>query len=111
MVFSGSNLNISGILSNILSWSFNDETLSGKINIESPHFDLDKFMTPSQGKHAADSSEEPFELPDKMNIAINANIGKVNYTGKELNNLNGNMHLKDQRISLINFLQMGWEVN
>ncbi|MBK7093682.1 MAG: hypothetical protein IPH57_00930 [Saprospiraceae bacterium] len=98
IVLSDSRMNISGRLNNIITWALEDKVLAGNLNIDSPHFDMDKFMAPGTDGKSATTEEEAFVLPDKMNLAINADIEKINYTGKEINSLKGNMELKDQSI-------------
>ncbi|MGE5356035.1 MAG: AsmA-like C-terminal region-containing protein [Deltaproteobacteria bacterium] len=108
MMFSGSNFSVSGKLSQIISWALEDKELIGFLNIASPYFDLDKFMGTSDTPSNTPSTDELFTLPAKMNLDIRTKIGKINYTGKELTDLEGNMVLSDQKISFDNVRSSGF---
>ncbi len=108
LVLSDSKLNITGKLENILSWLMQDKTLSGVLNVNSPHFDMDKFMgeDDTNGKNNSSGSED-FTIPDKMDLVINTNISKVNYTEKDLRNLKGKLKIKNQSVTFDDFNAQG----
>jgi hypothetical protein len=101
-LLSGSRVSVQGQLNNIVSWSLLDKVLSGNIEFHSPHFDLDRFMGVDEN-NIVGSDEEAFSIPDKMNLMVNTSIGRVNYTGKELYDLKGQMGIKDQELFLDGF--------
>ena len=96
VVLSDSRMNIKGKLSDIITWALDDQVLTGNLNISSPQFNVDKFM--STDANASPATVEAFALPDKMELSFNTDIDKINYTGKELSGLKGNLDLKDQKI-------------
>jgi len=110
LIVSGSNLSIDGKLNNIISWVLEDKEMKGVVSINSPHFDLDKFMgeETSKGKNTNNvGEEETFEIPDNMNISVNTDIKRINYTGKDLRNINGTMLIKNRKVSLKNMEAQG----
>lgn len=102
-LLSGSRMSVQGQLNNIVSWSLLEEVLSGNLEIRSPHFDIDRFMAIEESDFTAQEDEDMFSVPDKMNLMVNANIQKLNYTGKELYDLKGQIGIKDQELFLDSF--------
>ncbi len=107
LILSDSKLSIKGKLNNILSWILQDKTLNGTLSINSPHFDMDKFMVEGSSNQKKSSKKEDFTVPDKMDLTINTDISQVNYTGKNLKNLQGKLNIKNQTISFNNFNAQG----
>ncbi len=107
LILSDSKLSIKGELNNVLSWILEDKTLNGTLSIDSPHFDMDNFMGGDSSNQKKSSEEEDFTVPDKMDLTINTNISQVNYTGKNLKNLQGKLSIKNQAISFNNFKAQG----
>ncbi len=106
LILSDSKLNIKGRLDNVLSWVLQDKTLNGTLSINSPYFDMDKFMG-EDTSNQQNSSEENFTVPDKMDLTINTDVSQVDYTGKNLKNLQGKLSVKNQAISFDNFKAQG----
>ena len=102
LLLSGSRFDIAGTLSNLVEWVFLDNTLQGNMNIESPYFDVDKFMATGQD-NTQTSEEMPFELPENMDINLRTGISKLSYEKKKLANLHGNVNIGDRRMSFDDF--------
>lgn len=103
-----SDLSGSGSLTNLFNYVFKDETLGGQLTINSKFFDLNPFMEESpeganpNAKTIANEELEPFLVPEKMDIDIDATIGKVLYTDLSINNLKGSVKVKDEAIRFEN---------
>jgi vacuolar-type H+-ATPase subunit H len=99
-----SDLSGSGQILNAWNYLFDNQTVTGTINLNSSYFDLNQFMTepataaaPAKGATpAAPPAEEIIPVPENMDMTINANFGKVKYTTYDLNNLNGQVIVKDK---------------
>jgi hypothetical protein len=75
--------------------------VKGVINLKSSYFDLDPFMAEDPAAAATAQTEAPpveeiIPVPENMDMTINANMAKVKYTDYFLNNLNGQIVVKDR---------------
>jgi hypothetical protein len=97
-----SDLNGSGQILNAWNYLFDNQTVAGVINLNSTYFDLNQFMTEpvattttKGGTPAAPPAEEIIPVPENMDMTINANFAKIKYTTYDLNNLNGQIVVKN----------------
>ncbi len=97
-----SDLSGNGQILNAWNYLFDNQTVKGVINLNSSNFDLNQFMEdPATVATTAGSTPAPVEagvipVPENMDMTINANFGKVKYTTYELNNLSGQIVVKDK---------------
>ncbi len=97
-----SDLAGNGQIDNAWNYLFDNQTVTGVINLQSQYFDLNQFMT----EDAAATAQEPaveegvLPVPENMAMTINANFAKVKYTNLDLNSLNGAVVVKDRTASL-----------
>lgn len=95
-----SDLSGSGEILNAWNYLFDNQTVKGVINLKSSYFDLDPFMAEDPAAAAVQTStpqvEEIIPVPENMDMTINANMAKVKYTDYFLNNLNGQIIVKDR---------------
>jgi vacuolar-type H+-ATPase subunit H len=97
-----SDLSGSGQILNAWNYLFDNQTVAGVINLNSKYFDLNQFMTepaaPAAAKGstpAAPPAEAVIPVPENMDMTINANFDKIKYTTYDLNNLNGQIVIKN----------------
>ena len=97
-----SDLSGSGQILNAWNYLFDNQTVAGVINLNSNYFDLNQFMTepaaaaaPKGGTPAAPPAEEVIPVPENMDMTINANFAKIKYTTYDLNNLSGQIVVKN----------------
>lgn len=106
MMIGNSDLKGKGNLTNIFNYVFENETLYGDLSLVSNYLDLNQFMIPVEGDAAAVGTAgeelEPFLVPEKMDIDVKANIGKMTYTNITMNDVVGDMKVKDQTASIEN---------
>ncbi len=109
-----------GKLTNFFSYIFENGTLGGQLAINSNFLDANQFMVAvdadGQPKATPTSGEQelqPFLVPDKVDVSVDANIGSLQYTNIELKNVTGRLHVKDQimRITKAKANTMGGQVN
>ncbi len=107
----GSHFQADGEVNNLLAYTLKNEALDGKFNVKADQINLDKWMpatetTPAAAPaakkegEAAAASSAPFPVPANLNIALNANVGKVHYDKVDLNNLVGALTVKDETVSM-----------
>jgi hypothetical protein len=97
-----SDLSGSGQILNAWNYLFDNQTVKGVVNLNSTYFDLNQFMTEAPAAGAAPAQSAPAEaavgvvpVPENMDMTLNANFGKVKYTTYDLNNLNGQIVVKN----------------
>ena len=96
-----SDLSGNGEILNAWNYLFDNQTVKGVINLNSSYFDLDPFMAEDPAATAAAKTEAPpveeiIPVPENMDMTINAKMAKVKYTDYHLNNLNGQIVVKDR---------------
>ncbi len=97
-----SDLSGSGQILNAWNYLFDNQTVKGVINLNSTYFDLNQFMedpaatAAASTTAAAPAAESIIPVPENMDMTINANFGKVKYTTYDLNNLSGQVIVKNE---------------
>lgn len=103
-----SDLSGSGQILNAWNYLFDNQTVSGVVNLNSSFFDLNQFMTPEAAASTAKSGTPPpapaaeavIPVPENMQMTLNADFAKVRYTNLDLNNLSGRILVKDNAATL-----------
>lgn len=94
-----SDMRMSGYLANYLGYALADnETLRGQLNFKSGKFDLNEWMTEDSTAVAEDTAEaalEVVEIPKNIDFVLQSSIAEVLYDDMTLNNVNGNLIVKD----------------
>ena len=91
----------SGQLTNVYGYTYLNETLGGRLNVNAASFDVDDWMVDEAPTTEQQSSEETSYavIPDRMDMVIDLNVGKLNYDKIDVNNAKGQLVMKDQRIA------------
>ncbi len=104
-----SDIAISGQINNVFDYVFENETLTGNIDLNSNLLDLNELMATTDGEarpvNMSMGSEEPagaYLVPENMDIDLNANIGKVIYTNMDLKDMRGKIAIEDEQAKLQN---------
>lgn len=101
-----SDLAVTGVIENVFDYLFKKETLRGDIAIKSKLLDLNEFMattSPAAGASSSTTSSAPmeaFKVPERMDINIDANVGRVLYTNMTLDNVQGNLIVANEAVVL-----------
>ncbi|MBC8147253.1 MAG: hypothetical protein H8E98_04645, partial [Bacteroidetes bacterium] len=105
--FGKSDIAANGRFDNILSYLFNDETLSGTFKLESNYMNLNEFMEESEEEvvtedTASDTSSamSVFEVPDNIDFTLTTTIGKLIYDNMEMISVYGKVIIKDAVVVL-----------
>lgn len=104
-----SDLGGNGQINNAWNYLFDNQTVSGTVNLRSSYFDLNQFMTDEEpaatstaAAAPAASAAEVIPVPENMDMTLNANFGQVKYTNLTLNNLDGQVVVKNSAATLNN---------
>ena len=97
-----------GTLDNLLGYAFNDETLKGNFQLQSNRLVLDDFMVEEVVEEGADGTEkeapqekaERIQIPSFLEASIAATANTVQYDNLNLNNVKGELLIKDQTATL-----------
>ncbi|MBV6443096.1 MAG: hypothetical protein DYG98_09310 [Haliscomenobacteraceae bacterium CHB4] len=96
MNIGASDLHGNGKILNAWNYMFDNQTVSGVVNLSSNYFDLNQFMTDESSAPAtASAAEEIIPVPKNVDMTLNADFKKIKYTTYDLNNLNGHVVVKD----------------
>ena len=98
-----SDLKGDAIITNWFNYVFGNETLGGKINLNSNLLDLNEFMEDetSTGSSSATASE-PIEIPSNWNLDIAAKSNKVLYSTHQLDNVDARVLIRNSEAQLTN---------
>ncbi len=97
-----SDLSGSGTISNVYNYLYDNQTLTGTLNLKSNYFDLNQFMTDEQDVKEEQAVEDVIPVPERIDLTINSDFGKVLYTNHTLSNLTGQIIVQDEKARLSN---------
>lgn len=98
-----SNFSVSGSVSNLLPYIFHDKLLSGKINVSADKMNLNDWMgTTADTALTSPAATNSFSVPPSFDFDINASIGRLLYDKLEIEQLSGNVLMKDESVVLNN---------
>lgn len=96
-----SDFAVSGVLTNVWNYVFNNETLGGNLKMKSRYMNLNQFMTEGEApaETAPATAEEPILVPAGMDIKMTADLDKVIYDNMELRNVNGGLTVANEAVT------------
>lgn len=100
-----SDMKADGTLDNLLAYLFKDETLVGNFNFSSNKFDCNEWMSEEPATAQPATASAPltvFEVPDKIDFTLNANLKQINYDNMTLYNAAGKVAIKNKIVDLSN---------
>ncbi len=114
-----SDFAVNGTIDNYMGYIFRNELLKGDFTFNSNNLDLDQLMGASTGSAstgsastssasaddapAASSEEgEPILIPENVDFNLNTSIKKIRYNNIDVNNVSGNVNMKEEVASLNN---------
>jgi hypothetical protein len=101
--FGSSDIRANGRIDNLLAFYFEEDKLKGSFNLGSNLLNLNELM----GDEAAATPDTPatasaalsvIEIPAGIDFNLNARIVKILYDNMEINNLQGNLRMRDQQL-------------
>lgn len=108
MRMEGMDMAMQGRLENYIAYALKDSTISGELNLQSKKIDLNAFMddeeVASEESEETESEEEyaAFEIPDNIRFDVNATIDELIYDDLTIGNVNGNIRVANQIVSMNN---------
>ncbi|WP_273565878.1 AsmA-like C-terminal region-containing protein [Maribacter halichondriae] len=105
------DFNATGTINNLLGFMFNDEKVEGNFDLKSNTFALNDFMVAeetategsnTEGEKKPTSPEEKIKIPSFLDANINASANTVLYDNITLNDVKGNLRIKDEKAVLSN---------
>lgn len=114
MVLGGSDMALTGAVSNYLPYYLHEEVLRGTLSLSSTAMDVDELMGEEEAEttEQTDTSEEGeegyevIEVPENLDLKFTATIGKMIYDGMEMTNLTGLITVKE-RVAKLDRFSMG----
>lgn len=109
-----SDFHMDGTIDNYFGYMLRDEILTGSFNFSSNYLDLDELMaiapaeegtestTPAETSAAPEGASDPVLIPGNIDFNLASSLKKVHYNGIDIDNMRGNIHLKDEVASLEN---------
>ena len=89
------DLGINGVLTNYINYIFSENAaIVGKIDLESNKVDLNEWMTETETA-AGQETLSVLEIPTEVEMSLQARAGTVLYDNMALNNVKGEVQLKD----------------
>lgn len=100
-----SDFSVSGRLDHLFDYLYEDQILVGTVQFNSNNLDLNPFLVADPNAAPTTAAKEPENLepvpvPDNLDIVMNANIKRVQYTDIELKALQGEIQIVNQEIDL-----------
>ncbi len=94
------DLSISGYFKNFFSFVLNNETLNGKLFVQSNSFNTNDFITASTATDT--SSLTLLEIPGNINLTLEPNFKKLVYDDLTFTDFNGNVNIANKALKLNN---------
>ncbi|MBP7810587.1 MAG: membrane assembly protein AsmA [Bacteroidia bacterium] len=105
------DLQANGKIENFLQYVFKDDLIKGAFNVTGNLIDLNQLMGPESTETAAATPSAAatstavasvVEVPGNIDFNLNAKFGKVLYTNLTLDNLTGNILVRDRKVDMTN---------
>ncbi|WP_299758754.1 AsmA-like C-terminal region-containing protein [uncultured Pontibacter sp.] len=105
-----SDFQASGTVSNYIGYALADnQSLRGNFNLSSNVFDVNEWMVDEAGAPTEETAEGVVEVPANLDLALNIDAKQVLYSNLKLNNVSGQVQVKDQvaRLNKVTFNTLG----
>lgn len=105
-----SDFQANGTVSNYIGYALADnQSLRGNFNLSSNVFDVNEWMVDEAGAPTEETAEGVVEVPANLDLALNINAKQVLYSNLKLNNVSGQVQVKDQvaKLNRVTFNTLG----
>lgn len=96
------DIKLSGDIKNLFGFVLNNQELQGNFNISSNRFVVQDVLAKETEIVAEETERTQFKIPQFLDCTLNANAQTVVYDNLNLNNVSGQMRIKDQTVNLNN---------
>ncbi len=95
---------MNGKVENFIGFALNDEVLSGSLNIEADQLNINEWMVATEEVEETGSEDamEVVRIPENVQFNMTAKVNQVSYNSLKLNNMVGQLEVKDGTIILNN---------
>lgn len=106
-----SDVQANGKIENFMQYIFKDDLIKGTFNLNSKLMDLNQLMSSTSTATTATTptaaptstaSSGVVEVPGNIDFVLNSNLGKVIYTNMVLDDLVGNIVVRDRKVDMTN---------
>jgi len=100
-----SDISMNGTLDNFIAYAFRGDTLKGNLTLRSIKLDLNEFMGEKTDEPKPEETASPMsviEVPKNIDFNMNINIGKVLFDDLDIDNITGNLNLKEGAVHMQN---------
>lgn len=109
-VMGNTDIQASGKIENFIQYIFKDSLITGHFNLNSKQIDLNQLMGPDEPAATTETTSAAtsttaagvVEVPGNIDFILNANMGKVLYTNLVLENVAGNIEIKNKKVDMTN---------
>ena len=93
-----------GKIENYLGFALNNEVLTGALNVQADQLNINEWMTTTEETETTDLGEpmEVVRIPENVVFNLSTKVNQVKYNSLNLNNMAGNVEVKNGAISLNN---------
>ncbi|UAY51157.1 AsmA-like C-terminal region-containing protein [Ferruginibacter albus] len=105
MQFLKSNITGSGQINNLLPYMLKSKPLNAALSVSADYINLNDWMGLAADTSSAKTATTPvtvFPVPGNLDILLDAKAGKVHYDNLDIQNLSGNVKIKDETVSINN---------
>jgi len=104
-----SDISMNGTLDNFIAYAFRGDTLKGNLTLRSNKINLNEFMG-DKTEQKEETPETPetksnmsvIEVPENVDFNMNINIGKVLFDDLDIDNITGNLNIKEGAVHMQN---------
>ena len=98
------NFSANATIDNLIPYVFKNTALNGSMNIKADQMNLNDWMWTSIDSSSKINDPSPFAVPSNIDFVINAAVDKVHYDRVDLQNLHGQLVIKDETVKLNNIM-------
>jgi len=102
------DIRANGKINNYLAYTFNKKVLKGNFSTQSKFINLNELMkaddeeSVSSGEETDTASISIVEIPGRIDFAMTSTFDQLIYDNFEMENVNGKLHVKDNRLTIHN---------
>lgn len=95
------DLDVKGRFDNFFGYAVGNQTLKGKLDINSKYFNANDFIEEPSSTAKSDSSEMTvIEIPGNIELVVNSHFDEFKYDIYDLKNFTGNAEIKNQNLQI-----------
>jgi len=103
-VYLSTHVDATGTINNLFEFALRDKPLNASIDLKADELDLREWLSKLNNISTASPAQfdGPFEVPENIDLSINAEAGRLHYDNLDLQNISGKLTISDQTVQLHN---------